>query len=292
MQPFLKKADTLLSKMPGYWVLGSALFIVALLGWLDYVTGFELSFSFFYLLPIAFCAWYGRRSDALIIATGSTLVWAVSNRLAGEVYTNEFIRVFNSGVRLVVFMLFAWLIRELKRVNLHEASLARTDPLTGIYNRREFYARVGIEIDHVARFGEVFSIAYIDLDNFKQVNDTQGHSAGDDLLKEITQAISGTIRHSDVFARLGGDEFALLFPRIDQEGVRVVMGKVERTINEELNSLHSPVTFSAGVVTYHVPPANVNEIIAASDSLMYQAKALGKNQTCYQTIRAISDRYA
>lgn len=266
--------------------------MVALLGWLDYVTGFELSFSFFYLLPIAVCAWYGRRSDAYWIAFISTFVWAVSNRLAGQVYSNEFIRVFNSGVRLVVFLLFAWLLEELKRVNLHEASLARTDPLTGIYNHREFYMRVGIEIDHIARFGEVFSIAYIDLDNFKQVNDTRGHSAGDDLLKEITQAISRTIRQSDVFARLGGDEFALLFPRVDQEGVQVVMGKIEKTINEELNSLHSPVTFSAGVVTYHMPPSNINEIIAVSDSLMYQAKSLGKNLTCYQTIRAISDRYS
>ncbi len=285
MQPFLQKANGMFLKMPRTWVFGIALLIVALLGWFDYVTGFELSFSFFYLLPIALCAWYGRRSDAYIITIISTLVWLVSNQLAGQIYSNEAIRIFNGGVRLVVFLLFAWLLGELRRANQYEAALARTDPLTGIYNSREFYKRLQLEIEHSIRSKSLFSIAYIDLDNFKQVNDKFGHSAGDNLLKNVSQAISSVIRQNDVFARLGGDEFALLLPHVDQAGVQVVMGKVEKTINKELKSLSSPVTFSAGVVTYYAPPSNVNELINQSDSLMYQAKALGKNCICYQSIQ-------
>lgn len=284
MQRFLSAAHTFLSRMDIHWVTGLSLIFIGLLGWLDYVTGFELSFSFFYLFPVMFTAWYGNQTGAYIVSALSITVWLASNYLAGQAYTVEAIRYFNAAVRLGVFLLVARLIGELKRVNLRDAALARTDPLTGILNSREFLKQAAVEIERAARIGYPFSIAYIDLDNFKLVNDRYGHDVGDEHLRQITKSISSIIRQTDVFARLGGDEFVLLLPNVDQVNVRYVMEKIQRSLVGELNNLKSPVTFSAGVVTYYVLPSTVNEIISLSDALMYKSKSLGKNHVNYCSI--------
>lgn len=284
MQRLLSAAHTFLSRMDINWVTGISLSIVGLLGWLDYITGFELSFSFFYLFPIMLTAWYGSQTGAYIVTTASITVWLVSNYLAGQAYTVEAIRYFNAAVRLAVFLLITRLIGELKRVNIRDAALARTDPLTGIFNSREFLRQAEIEIERSARIGYPLSIAYIDLDNFKLVNDRYGHETGDEHLRQITKSISSIIRQTDVFARLGGDEFVLLLPNVDHVNVRYVMEKIQRTLVGELNHLKSPVTFSAGVVTYYALPSTVNEILSLSDALMYKAKSLGKNHVNYHSI--------
>lgn len=288
IQRLQSNAHAFFSRLNAKWVTGVSLGIVALLGWLDYITGFEFSFSFFYLIPIAFCAWYGSGKGAYFVSVASIVVWLVSNKYAGAEYSNEAIRLFNGGVRLLVFLLAAWLFVELKQVNLRESLLARTDPLTGILNSREFFAQAALEIERSTRINYPFSIAYIDFDNFKQVNDLRGHSAGDEHLKLITKCISNTIRKTDVFARLGGDEFALLFPNVDHESVPCVMEKIQKAVEEELRSLHSPVTFSAGVGTFYGRSSSINEMLAMTDSLMYQAKSLGKNRILYSSVEDMS----
>ena len=258
-----------------------ASFLLLVLGWCDYATGFEIAFSFFYLIPISIATWYiGIRSGYLMTVVG-LLLWVVSNRLAGEMYSSEWIRFFNTAVRLVVFMMIANLLHELKIALQAEHKIAHTDHLTGAYNSRELDEQLTFEIQRASRQHYPISLAYIDLDNFKRVNDTYGHSAGDLQLKRIAQTLSDTIRKTDILARLGGDEFVLLLPNVDSEDAKLVFQKVERAVLQELADLHSPITLSAGVITFKKIPASADEMLRQADALMYEAKNSGKAKAIY-----------
>lgn len=255
--------------------------LLLVLGWGDYATGFEISFSFFYLIPISIVTWYiGIRSGYFMTMCG-LLIWVVSNLLAGETYSSEWIRFFNTAVRLVVFMMIASLIHELRTALQKEHESARTDYLTGVFNSREFHEQLEIEIKRASRLHYPISLAYIDLDNFKRVNDAYGHSTGDVQLKRIAEIIGTTIRKTDIFARLGGDEFALLLPNLDSEHAKLVFQKVERAVLQGLAELNSPITLSAGVVTFKSTPKNVDDMLRKADALMYEAKNSGKAKAMY-----------
>ena len=255
--------------------------LVALLGWLDYATGFEIAFSFFYLIPISMAAWYLTLKYAQILTVTSLLLWMISNWLAGESYSSEWIRFFNTAIRLATFLMFAHVLSNLKAAFRSEQHTARTDYLTGIHNKRQFIEQLGLELKRASRLQYPVSMVYIDLDNFKMVNDDLGHEAGDRQLALIAQTIAGLVRKTDLFARLGGDEFGLFLPDTDQARARPVLEKIESKVSQELRRLNSPVTLSIGVITYHNPPQDPKAIIQAADALMYQAKQTGKHRTLY-----------
>ncbi len=155
--------------------------------------------------------------------------------------------------------------------------LSRTDDLTGIMNRRAFTELCMIEIGRARRFENPFSVAFIDLDNFKVVNDKFGHSTGDELLCSVAETIQKNIREIDLFTRLGGDEFMLLLVKSDSESSLEVVKKLQNMLMDVMNKKGWPVTFSIGLVTYNSPPDEVEEIIRNTDELMYAAKQSGKN---------------
>ena len=263
------------------WTFIFSVLLLLVLGWGDYATGFEISFSFFYLIPISIVTWYiGIRSGYFMTASG-VLLWVVSNLLAGDTYSSEWIRFFNTAVRLVVFMMIASLLNELRTALQTEHEIARIDYLTGAYNSREFHEQLRFEIKRASRLHYPISLAYIDLDNFKRVNDVYGHSVGDMHLKRIAEIIGTTIRKTDIFARLGGDEFALLLPNVGGEHAKQVFEKIERAVLQGLAELHSPITLSAGVVTFKSTPDNVNDMLRKADALMYEAKKSGKAKAMY-----------
>ncbi|HRI52198.1 MAG TPA: GGDEF domain-containing protein [Pseudomonadota bacterium] len=116
-----------------------------------------------------------------------------------------------------------------------ERRLALTDPLTGASNRRFFVEFAQREIERLRRYGLPFSLCYLDLDNFKDVNDQYGHSTGDDLLRQLVQALASQVRASDLVARMGGDEFALLLPQTDAAGALAAVSKLRDAIDETMN---------------------------------------------------------
>ena len=265
-------------------IIAIVLLIVILLGWLDYTTGFEISFSFFYLIPITIATWYIDIKFGHAITILSISLWAISNWLAGQTYSQEIIRYWNASIRLVVFFIISDLINQLKSIIERERLLSRTDHLTGIANNREFYSQADLEFKRASRYGYPLSIAYIDLDNFKKVNDELGHQAGNRLLQSVANTISGEIRKTDIFARLGGDEFALLLPNTFQGSAEVVVKKIESVVNRHLKAIDSHVTLSIGVITYLSPPPSVDELIHKADEIMYQAKISGKGRTFYSQV--------
>ena len=258
--------------------------VISMLGVVDFATGFEVAFSFFYLFPVVMATWYLGHKEGQATAFLCTFIWAASNRLAGEFFANEFIRYWNTGLRFGMFILFAELLHGLKLALLHEQTLSRTDFLTGINNRREFYSRTNLEILHARRYKHPITLALLDVDSFKRVNDTLGHSEGDKLLKIIAQAISSTIRKTDTVARMGGDEFAIIFPDTDPNGARHALEKLKAILASKMSEAEMPVTFSLGAVTFLSVPESADDMLHKADKLMYTVKEHGKNDIAYQTV--------
>ncbi|MDY6970117.1 MAG: diguanylate cyclase [Spirochaetota bacterium] len=155
--------------------------------------------------------------------------------------------------------------------------IARTDPLTGIPNRRTFIEKASLEIHRAQRYFHPFSIAYLDIDNFKNINDSFGHNTGDALICLVADTIKNNIREIDEIARLGGDEFVILLSQTDSKIAYSVVNKLKTILSEIMKENKWPVTFSIGIVTFIKPPISVDNAIAKADSIMYSAKQEGKD---------------
>jgi diguanylate cyclase (GGDEF)-like protein len=273
-----------LSRLPAAGVFVLALLALGLVGVADYLTGPETSVVFLYLVPVAFGTWYGSRTYGFVLTLLSALTAIATDLASGQPYSHTVIPFWNGLLQFIFSMIGVGLL-DMLRERLHlEQKLARTDALTGILNSRAFVEHMGYIIALSRRDGAPITLAYIDLDDFKQVNDTRGRSAGDKVLRIVGHTLRTSIRRTDAVARLGGDEFALLLPVTNQEAARTLIGKIKLRLTEAL-ALHSfPVGCSIGAVTFRAPPANADEAIRIADRVMYQAKSQGKNAIVFQTV--------
>ena len=251
--------------------------IVAAIGYIDRLTGTEISFSIFYLLPVAFAFWQGGLWPGVATATVGAAAWLIADLSAGHQYTHPVIPYWNSLMRGLIFFAVGMLLVRLKRALERETHLATRDALTGIGNWRHFEAVAGRELVRARRSGTPLSVAYIDLDNFKSVNDKLGHQSGDALLVSVALVLQESVRTIDCVARLGGDEFVVLMPETEREGARVVVDRIRRMVEETLKEGHWPATLSVGQVTFMSVPASIDEMIKTADDLMYSVKKGGKN---------------
>ncbi len=259
------------------WFLVGIIFVF-LIGLTDYATGEELSFSIFYLLPISITTWFVGRNTGIVFALISALCWLSADLLGGHWYSHPAIPYWNVMVRFGFFLVVLIVISRLKSALENERVLSGLDPLTGAANARAFRGRARDEIDRSRRYGRPFTLAYVDLDNFKAVNDRFGHSAGDNLLRLVTDNIRKNLRTTDIFARVGGDEFVLLLPETGPESARAVLDKLQDKVTSSLQEAKWPVTLSVGAVIYLSPPDSVDAMIVQADNLMYQVKHSGKNR--------------
>ena len=159
--------------------------------------------------------------------------------------------------------------------------LANRDVLTGLPNRLLLIDRFNHEIAKAERIGEIFAVCYLDLDGFKAVNDSLGHEAGDQLLKEISRRIKVTIRNSDTVARVGGDEFVILMGSIKTpENAFVLLDRLleEIKLPVQLASKTAMVSASMGIAFFPEHGTEQNVLLKAADQAMYQAKKSGKNK--------------
>ena len=171
------------------------------------------------------------------------------------------------------------------RTLLHkEQELARIDSLTGAANRRSFYEKLEEELSRLRRHQRPFSIAYVDLDNLKKVNDKFGHEQGDSVLSTVSSTIRQSIRRADTIARLGGDEFAVLFSETGTEGARVAMDLLNGRLLDAMRLQGWPVTFSIGLLTCLEAQVSAEELVKKADDLMYLVKSSGKNAITHSTI--------
>jgi len=264
-------------------LITSALVIVLLLGVIDFLTGFELSFSFFYLIPVSMTAWaLGRRTGLTFSVLGAT-IWLISNLLSGEQFSHPFIGAWNTLLRFGFYAVVTILLVELRSALEEERFLASTDPLTGALNRRSFNEITEKRMIFAEVNKHPYTMVYFDLDNFKTINDTLGHAVGDLVLKSVVDTIKAQIRNTDFLARLGGDEFALLLTDIDQDQAKQLVERLRSSLIEKMQGNNWEISFSIGVLTVLIMPESADQLIGLTDALMYEVKTKGKNAIHYST---------
>ncbi len=169
-------------------------------------------------------------------------------------------------------------LEKLKSALEKEKDLSRKDFLTGLNNRRVFFEMGDFEARRSSRHQRALSVAYVDLDNFKQVNDTLGHQVGDDVLITVASTLQANLRSTDIIARLGGDEFAVLLPETSSQIAQHVMTKLRDHLLNDMRKCGWPVTFSIGIATFPDCTISFDEMIRHADELMYTAKKSGRNR--------------
>jgi diguanylate cyclase (GGDEF)-like protein len=265
--------------------IAASLAAVGLIGALDYVSGHELRLFPLYFLPIAHVAWRLPRSGgAVAFAVLSASTWFLSNWLAGKIYSNPLIWTINFTSQLIAFAVVGYLVAELRRRLLAEESLSRRDPLTALPNSRAFYERGELLLAIARRSSRPVTLAYLDLDHFKQVNDERGHHEGDRVLIEIGEALRKQLRESDLPARLGGDEFAILFSDTGPEAAEATLERVRSDICARMRHNGWPVTVSIGALAYLRAPDSLSEAMRDADDLMYRAKQSGKDRVSIEVV--------
>ena len=266
-----------------YYVFAAAFTLTGMIGVVDFLTGYEIAFSLFYVLPVALVTWLTSRRLGLAASLAGAIVWLWADVASGHPYMHPLIPFWNTLIRLGFFAIITLLLSALRSATERERELARRDNLTGAVNPRFFYDLAQMEIDRFQRYEHPFTLAYVDLDNFKAVNDRFGHPAGDQVLRTVVRAARKYLRKTDVIARLGGDEFVLLLPETDEESARVALSKIREELMEEMRLGDWPITFSIGVLTCSVAPHTTEELVRMADELMYSVKRVSKNGIRFST---------
>jgi diguanylate cyclase (GGDEF)-like protein/PAS domain S-box-containing protein len=208
---------------------------------------------------------------------GRRMVWSSTSRLMEDERGRQYVLGHAQDITEQVVMQKE-LLKSQEAALEAERKLARVDSLTGLANRRAFYEGAELERKRALRRSRPLSIAYLDLDNFKQINDRNGHEMGDELLACVGGIMRANLRAEDMVARLGGDEFAVLLPESDYQAASIAVTKLHRILSDEMQKHCWPVGVSLGMVTFESIPENVEDMVHAADELMYNVKRDGKNR--------------
>ena len=182
----------------------------------------------------------------------------------------------------VIGFFFVKLLFELDKTKSQLAVLSMTDELTGLFNRRHFLEEAHRELTRAQRYGQVFSMLFIDLDDFKKTNDNYGHPAGDKILCMVGHTCLHESREVDVLARYGGDEFAILIPGLQEQQAVQFADRLRTILAGTKTAYHGQTlqgTVSVGVVTWTSAIKDMEGLIYLMDRAMYAAKYGGKNKT-------------
>lgn len=177
--------------------------LIVAVGVIDFLTGYEIAFSLFYLIPISLVTWFAGKRLGIAASIASAVAWYIADVASGHPVT-PFVHYWNTGIRLSFFVIVMALLLALKTALRRADELSRLDHLTGAVNARYFSDLTQSEIDRSRRYKHHFTVAYFDLDNFKTVNDQFGHGKGDELLRIVANTARSQLRDTDVVARLRG----------------------------------------------------------------------------------------
>lgn len=255
---------------------------ILLITYLDYeVAGEFYSLGVLYCLPIIQTAHVSairavRRSDSRapdIIGTLSAVAWSAAEAaFIWPLFPLSALAI-NIFTRAVTFTVLGRVMAKLFR----EREYSRKDPLTGLANRLEFIERFETEQVRSERSGEPYSVLFIDIDQFKILNDTRGHQTGDEALIALSGILSRNSRKLDTVSRIGGDEFVILFPSTDEKTCQSLMGRITQASEKTFHQQGWPISISIGSVTERGKNKSIDDVLHEADEKMYSVKK-GKPQ--------------
>jgi diguanylate cyclase (GGDEF)-like protein/PAS domain S-box-containing protein len=240
--------------------------------------------------PVELAAIYDK-ADHELIAKGGTQSYETNVRCADGTYHDVIFykSVFYNAEGMTDGISGVMLdITERKRLENELVQVAREDFLTGALNLRTFYELANHEFNCFKRSGEAFSLLVLDLDHFKNINDTLGHEAGDDALQKFVQIARANLREQDIFARTGGDEFRLLLPGTSQSGAILLAERIRGEVSQVkigVSNCSIALSVSAGLCSSLSDDTGIDDIVRRADVALYQAKGAGRNtvKACYCT---------
>jgi diguanylate cyclase (GGDEF)-like protein len=294
MKPILDLPLKIFSKIYGFaqtlrktTVLIYCLLITIALGVMDYYTTPDFTFTIFYLIPVSIAAWFSGRNTGLAVSLFCAFTGYVVHLLWPKILVDPLVPYWDALTELTFFVITALILSKLKIIINMERNIARTDYLTKISNSRYFYELTDMQMKIAHRLNSFISIAYLDLDNFKEVNDTFGHLAGDAVLKIVAETLKNAVREIDITARLGGDEFVIFMPNTNFQEAEKVLDRIKSALANILKSNNWNVTVSVGAVTCPGQSCMIDSLIKSADSLMFEAKANGKNRSVHKNVNEI-----
>lgn len=267
-------------------LIAAGLLLMVMAVFADYLAGDSLSFLLFYLVPVYFFVWFTTKQLGILASILCGLIWIIENGAGRAHALYSHISYLNMSIELVFFFLVTYLLCTLKEALGINETLSRTDSLTGAMNRTAFYDLAGREINRFERYKRPFTVAYVDIDNFKVVNYRFGYSIGDRLLCSVADTMRKNLRKADIVSRFGGDEFTILLPETGAEVAQTVLSRIRNILLNNMNSNEWPVTFTFGTVTFLKAPVSVEEMMKKVGGVMYSGKDSGMNTIEHEVVSA------
>ena len=265
------KIGNWMAKQPKKIIVVFGLAILIVIGITDYLTGIYLSLLIFYLIPVLLVSWFAGFKAGILISFLCALTWSSEDIIKSQSLMHPLIPYWNIGADFVVFLIISFSIYTIKQSLIREKERALIDDLTGIGNRRFFYEFASNEIKRAQRYNHQLTLIYLDLNNFKAVNDKFGHHKGDEVLKSVAKTMKSGMRSIDIIARFGGDEFVALLPETGFDGARKVIDRIKNDIDTIVGK-ENPVSASIGAVTLEKPAGSIDDLIKSAEALMYEEK--------------------
>jgi diguanylate cyclase (GGDEF)-like protein len=281
----LKVSQRLLSaigRVPAVIVLGLSVALVSILGFLHYwIANPSLSWMVFYIFPIAIATWFvGARPGVLIVFLSAVATYVVLSLQSTPLLTV----LWNTGAMVAIGAIGVELLYSVKMSQEVGKQLSRIDSSTGAINARFFMELLEAEFHRAERYRFALTVAYINLNDFEQLNVRLGQQAGDELLYQFVVQLSEALRANDVVARLRVDEFALLLPQTNDIQAQQVFARLQPQMKDALEAEAIPIEYSVAVVTFLEMPDTVEEVTEQAETLLQSLKASGNNRLEYRVL--------
>lgn len=239
----------------------------------------EITLLLPYILLLSLSTLIHENKTGLFFLFLTIIFWFISKT---KLFSNLSLVIYLNLIIKSTFIILQYLlILYIKKLYYEVEELSLVDELTGLKNRRGFYILAQYELNNINRKNKFISALFIDIDNFKTVNDTKGHKEGDKILKELSRVIINSTRNIDICTRFGGDEFCVLLPEVNQKESKEIVKRINDNFNESCIHNLWAVSLSTGVFSTK-KKIELEELIKRSDVLMYKAKNSGKGKIAYE----------